>query len=261
MQQPHKHLLAPPFLNALPEAVVCRVAAVSADSAYPWHSHAWGELVYSFYGVMEVKVGQRRYLAPSQYALWLPPNIEHQGLNQYEACHFSLYIAPPLCGSLSTDICALTISPVIRTLFEHLRDDPELPPYSEPRRRLLRCLVDLLESASRAGSYLPGSSDPILGPILEGLEANPGDGRSLRQLAMAAHTTERTLVRRCLKDLGMTLNEWRQRLRVVKAMERLQKGEKVENIAYDMGYSTPSAFIAMFHRLTGTTPSGYRKNR
>lgn len=259
MSQHSKHQLAAPFRDSLPEPIVFRVASVAADSAYPWHSHAWGELVYSFSGVMEVNLGKARYLAPSQYALWLPPNLAHQGLNRYEACHFSLYIAAPLSNRFPTAICAISISPLVRAMFEYLRDDGEVAPYSEPRRRLLRCIVDFLEAANRIDSYLPSSTDTALASILDTLEANPGDNRSLKEIAHEAHVTERTLIRRCQRDLGMTLAEWRQRLRVVKAMDRLQQGEKVESTAYDMGYSSPSAFIAMFRRLTGTTPGGYRK--
>ncbi|WP_231902214.1 helix-turn-helix domain-containing protein [Neptuniibacter pectenicola] len=40
----------------------------------------------------------------------------------------------------------------------------------------------------------------------------------------------------------------------------LQEGATVENVALDLGYSTASAFIAMFKRLLGTTPDEYRKN-
>lgn len=258
MNQHSKHQLAAPFRESLPEPIVFRVASVAADSAYPWHSHDWGEFVYSFSGVMEVDLGHSRYLAPSQYALWLPPNVEHQGLNRYEACHFSLYIAAPLSDRFPKAICAISISPLVRAMIEYLRDDAEVPPYSERRRRMLQCLVDFLEAADRIGNYLPTSTDSVLASILEALEANPGDNRSLQQIAKEAHITEKTLIRRCQKDLGMTLPEWRQRLRVVKAMDRLQRGEKVESIAYNMGYSSPSAFIAMFHRLTGTTPGGYR---
>ncbi|AKH65587.1 hypothetical protein VY86_21740 [Photorhabdus thracensis] len=52
----------------------------------------------------------------------------------------------------------------------------------------------------------------------------------------------------------MPLNEWRQRLKIVRAMQLLEQGEKVESVAFEMGYSSASAFIAMFHRLTGRTP-------
>lgn len=79
------------------------------------------------------------------------------------------------------------------------------------------------------------------------------------ELAQSVHSTERTLLRRCQRDLGMSLAEWRQSLRVVRAMPRLEAGDTIENIAHDLGYSTASAFIAMFRRLMGVTPDDYRR--
>jgi AraC-like DNA-binding protein len=57
----------------------------------------------------------------------------------------------------------------------------------------------------------------------------------------------------------MNFAEWRQRLRVVKAMPMLESGMKVETIALDLGYSNASAFISMFRRLMGVTPDEFRK--
>jgi AraC-like DNA-binding protein len=91
------------------------------------------------------------------------------------------------------------------------------------------------------------------------LQAQPGDTRSLPELAQAVHTTERTLMRRCQRDLGMTFAEWRQRLRVVRAMPLLEAGQTVETIALDLGYGSASAFITMFKKLTGSTPDELRK--
>ena len=66
-------------------------------------------------------------------------------------------------------------------------------------------------------------------------------------------------MRRCQRDLGMSLAEWRQRLRVVRAMPLLEAGQTVETIALDLGYGSASAFISMFKKLMGTTPDEYRK--
>jgi transcriptional regulator GlxA family with amidase domain len=124
---------------------------------------------------------------------------------------------------------------------------------------VLRVLLDQLVVAPRAGSYLPTSEDPALGAVLRLLEANPGDNRSLPELAAAAHTTERTLMRRSQRDLGMSLNDWRQRLRVVTAMPLLQAGQTVETVALDLGYASASAFITMFKRLMDSTPDEFRR--
>ncbi|HZW12015.1 MAG TPA: hypothetical protein VFF81_02330 [Noviherbaspirillum sp.] len=78
-------------------------------------------------------------------------------------------------------------------MLEHLRDHPPGEPRSEEDERLLRVVVDQLAGASPMGSYLPTSDDPILVPVLRSLEAQPGDTRSLPELARESNTTERTL--------------------------------------------------------------------
>jgi AraC-like DNA-binding protein len=37
----------------------------------------------------------------------------------------------------------------------------------------------------------------------------------------------------------------------------LAAGEKITHVALEAGYSTPSAFIAMFRRILGVTPGRY----
>lgn len=244
----------------LPAPIMFRSAHVPAQGLYPEHQHAWGEFVYSFSGVMEIKVAEHHYLAPPQYGVWLPPGVRHVGLNRYEACHCSLYIAPEQCAALPPTPCALTVSPLVRALLDHLHQQPVEKPIGPQTARLLRVLVDQLALAPCAGSYLPNSEDPALSAVLRLLQAQPGDQRSLPELARAAHTTERTLMRRAQRDLGMSLAEWRQRLRVVKAMALLEAGQSVETIALDLGYSSASAFITMFRRLVGSTP-GRRQAR
>lgn len=254
-----KQLHIPPFSEALPSPIYFRTAHMPAEATYPQHRHPWGEFVYSFSGVMEVRLGDRHYLAPPHYGLWLPPDVEHQGLNRLEACHCSLYVAAELSGDLPRTPCALTINPLVRAILDHLRQTPPAARPTQQDQRLLQTLVDQLAVASCAGSYLPTSTDALLGPILHALEARPGDTRSLAELAHANCTTERTLMRRCQRDLGMSFAEWRQRLRVVKAMPLLDAGQTVETIARDLGYSSASAFIAMFRRLMSITPDEYRK--
>ncbi|NVK44538.1 MAG: helix-turn-helix transcriptional regulator [Oceanospirillaceae bacterium] len=252
-------LREPLFSEQLSHPIVFRSAWIPDEAAYPIHSHSRGEFVYSFSGVLEIRIGGRHYLAPSQYGFWLPPDIEHQGLTRTETCHCSLYVAPELCAAMPDSPCALTVSPLVRAILEQLHAQSAEPEISAEDQRLLQVLLDQLGRAECVGSYLPGSDDALLGPVLRALEANPGDNRSQAELARSVHTTERTLLRRCQRELGMSLAEWRQRLRVVRAMPRLEAGDTVENIAHDSGYSTASAFIAMFRRLTGMTPDGYRR--
>jgi AraC-like DNA-binding protein len=58
-------------------------------------------------------------------------------------------------------------------------------------------------------------------------------------------------------ETKLSLGRWRQQLRLQRSLELLASGEKVEAAAMEAGYSTPSAFIAMFKKALGTTPRRY----
>ena len=69
--------------------------------------------------------------------------------------------------------------------------------------------------------------------------------------------SERTLARLFLKETGVGFRQWRQRLRMLTAIERLAAGQDVTAVALDLGYSSSSAFIAMFKRELGETPGRF----
>jgi len=93
-------LHAAPYPYALPAPLVFRTAAMPARARYERHRHAWGEFVYSFSGLMEVQmIGAQTFLAPPQFGIWLPPEVEHIGLNRQAATHSSLYVDAALCGA------------------------------------------------------------------------------------------------------------------------------------------------------------------
>jgi quercetin dioxygenase-like cupin family protein len=87
-----------PFTTRLPYPVYFRTASLTEEASYPRHRHPWGEFVYAFSGVMELNLAESHYLAPPQYGIWLPPGVEHLGMNRYEASHCSLYLTPERRG-------------------------------------------------------------------------------------------------------------------------------------------------------------------
>jgi AraC-like DNA-binding protein len=44
---------------------------------------------------------------------------------------------------------------------------------------------------------------------------------------------------------------------MIAALEQLAHGNTVSNVAYAIGYETPSSFIAAFRASYGTTPTAY----
>lgn len=218
----------------------------------------WGEFVHSFSGVLEIKTGAQNLIAPPMYGVWLPPGLDRKQLEHTDAGLCCVYMAPRFAGALPRSVCTLRLGPLARALLNHLRVHHAKEAGSPEAVRLLRVLHDQLATAVCEGSYLPRPTNSMLCAVLQGLEQRPDDGRTLAEMAAAFDTTERTLSRHCQRELGMTFMEWRQRLRVVSALPRLQAGQTVERIAQDTGYGSASAFIAMFRRMTGATPDDFR---
>ena len=252
------HTLQAPFTESLPTPLFLRTMCMPNDAIFPEHIHSWGEFVYSHNGVVQVMIDQKRYLVPPQYGLWLPPDMKHVGLNRRAVLQTSLYVAGELCHRLPHKPQALMVTPFMRSLLDHTRES-NLDFNSDRHLRLLTVLLDELMETPRAGTFLPASNDSVLGEILHNIEQHPEDNQSVAEIAARASITERTLARKCRQDLGMTLTEWRNRMRIICAIGMIEKGSNVESIAMKFGYSSTSAFIAMFKKLTGTTPASYRQ--
>jgi AraC-like DNA-binding protein len=58
-------------------------------------------------------------------------------------------------------------------------------------------------------------------------------------------------------ETGMTFGKWRQQLRLLHALRQLAMDRPVTEVALEVGYDSPSAFIAMFRGALGTTPTRY----
>lgn len=67
------------------------------------------------------------------------------------------------------------------------------------------------------------------------------------------------LLRTFAKYVGVTPNEYLNRVRIERAVDLLRTTDRsIETIASEVGYSTGSYFIKVFHKLTGQTPGAFR---
>lgn len=241
-----------------PESIALTVVHLRQVTSFPMERHTWGQFVYSLAGAIELTVKAGRYAAPPDFGVWLPPGTEHLASTGDETSYFLLDIEHNLCDRLPNTASVLAVGPIAKAIFLDLKHRGVRDPQNPEDARLMRVLIDQLSVGSPLECFLPLSNDQALKQVLAELCKNPGDCRSLVEWARHVHSTERTLARRCKRDLGMTFLEWRQRLRLSRALTMLSDGLSVQAIAHKLGYSTTSAFIAMFHRAIGTTPNAFR---
>jgi AraC-like DNA-binding protein len=120
-------------------------------------------------------------------------------------------------------------------------------------------LLDQIKSLPVTPLDLRIPQDPRLSRIYEALVDNPADNRSLEDWGHKVGACSRTLTRLFQAETAMSFRQWRQQFRILEALKRLGQGEPVTNIALDLGYDSPSAFICMFKKALGKTPGQYFK--
>ncbi|MNF50202.1 HTH-type transcriptional repressor of iron protein A [compost metagenome] len=245
--------------SGLPAPVYFRYADFDAHSHALAHRHPWGTLEYSAHGVMHMDIAGSRFMSPPQYAVWVPPHTEHSFYSTQPITYRAVCLAPEICRDLPQQACTLAISDILKAILKDFAARDVKIAQHPADVRLAQVLVDQLHLAPVHECYLPYASSAGLLGILEALQADPGDNRPLAQWAEQIHVSERTLARQCVRELGMSFGEWRQRLRFLASIEALDSPRSIQEIAFDMGYSTASAFIAMFQRQAGCTPEHYRR--
>lgn len=246
-------------LIPVPRPVQFRCEAFNARTEFQPHSHRWGQLMWVTAGVMVLRIGGQRFLAPPEFVLWAPAGIQHSCYNQRQVQCRMVDITPSLCEGMPANPCLVNVTPIFRAIAEDFYARKQYIPQSKQDLRLCRVLIDQLLQSPVQQTYLPSSEDKFLAPVLEALEHCPSDNTSLAVWASRVYTTERTLSRRCQQELGMPFSEWRQRLRFLHAVSLLEQGKTVQEVALEVGYSSASAFIVMFQQIAGSTPERFRR--
>jgi AraC-like DNA-binding protein len=133
------------------------------------------------------------------------------------------------------------------------------PPYAEDSRdaRIMHLILDELAILPALPLSLPQPADPRLQRICLALQEEPGDASTVADWSERLHLDQKTIQRLFRKETGMTFGQWRQQARLLLALERIAVGEKVIDIAMELGYDSPSAFTSMFRKQFGKTPSHF----
>lgn len=170
---------------------------------------------------------------------------------------WSVYVSAKACGELPDKPSVLSMTNLLREAITRAAawQGVEL---NASQKRLAGVILDEIGSLPRVNLGLPMPQDSRLLRIAQALSANPDDGRRLEEWAAWAGMSSRTLTRRFRAETGFSFNEWRQRIRLLRALELLAAGKPVTAIALDLGYDNVSAFIALFRRMFGTTPGRYK---
>lgn len=221
------------------------------------HAHPRGQLIFSAKGITRVITKQGIYLVPSQQAFWCPPNHEHMLVFPGAVDIANLFIDPEWAKYLPSEQQVLDVSPLLKELILEAVKIGEEYSFGSREYRLMVVIVDEIQSLPVSSLLLPWAESKKLQVIMSEMTENPTSRNTVEQWADCVHVSTRTLLRMFKQEVNMTFSEWRMQVRLFYALEQLYKGFSVTSVALDLGYSSPSAFIAAFKKTLGNSPLEY----
>jgi len=107
---------------------------------------------------------------------------------------------------------------------------------------------------------LGGLSPSVLGRAIERLRSNSDADISLASLASEAGLSRFHFCRAFKESTGLSPHAWLRQHQLEQAMQMLRDPEmSIVSVAATLGYASQTAFAAAFRKLTGETPSDWRR--
>jgi len=218
------------------------------------------QLLYAFEGSLTVEGRSGRYKVPKQFAVWIPAGVEHRTTIQRVASG-SVYLGREMLPGSSEALRVIVAPTLLREMVMHAmrwpldrgKDDATSKAYFE-------CFAKLCEEwiGNEVKLVLPASDHPRIARIMEFTRSHIATV-TLADVCRSVGISERSLRRQFASTVGMSWEEYRQRLRIHLALEDLDDPARpIGTIAANHGYENPAAFARAFRSIMGMSPSEYR---
>ena len=234
-------------------------AANTRGAAVTLHGHDEAQLIFAASGTMQVYTTAGRWLVPPQLAVWVPAGVLHGMDVLSDTEHWMIYWQPLAAREWAPSEAldrafALRVTPLLRELIFAAFADDGLSRKAELVVRLI--LYELIETP-HAPTFLPLPASTIGKRVSDLALADPRSQLDIGDLATRAATSVRTISRLFPAETGLTYKTWRQRARIVLAIEQLSSGQAISLVATQAGFSSTAAFCFAFRQVTRMTPTSF----
>ena len=228
------------------------VPEVSVDGLVEDDKHV---LLWQVRGESDFTVDDEPYRLTVGQAIWVPVGTLHAFTVRVNSVLLPMFFPVDSTATTLREPTIITVDSDLRTLFLAFIQST----YSviQPNINIARQILALIEDRPVLVTALPMPATESALIVAEALRFNPGDHRSVNELAESAHASKRTIERAFLADTGMTLRQWRIQNRMEAAGILLRSHTSVDAVAKRVGYTNTSAFRRVFKEHFDMTPNDY----
>ncbi|GAB7529276.1 helix-turn-helix transcriptional regulator [Pseudomonas sp. 3A(2025)] len=241
-----------------PDAVV--TACDYADGElFASHSHQRGQFAYAARGVITLLTDDGNWVVPPQRGVWVPARLAHAMHMRGPVTMLNTYVSEHAAQRLKLPAhCqVLEVSALLRQLLMKAMQVPVGAASDGHGGHLLGLLLHEIAAMPALLLNAPVPHEPRLAQACREFLQNPSLEVSIDDMAQRTAMSRRTFTRLFRMHTGISYIEWRQQACLLAAVVRMGHGEPVTQVALALGYSSSSAFTAVFKRVLGEVPSRY----
>ena len=235
----------------------CEEITTIGDHVRGMHLHDTGQLTYVREGVVSIETDFGFWVAPTGRLAWIPPRVSHAANSRGAMTGWRILLPHHLTDRLPSRPSVLKASTLLVAALDRARS---LREHETELRHLLAEIIHIELAAAQPEEFglpLP-TSESIKSWALTFIRS-PRISVSIDDVARETGVSRRTLSRRFAGEMALTFNEWRQTVITQYAIARISEGESVGAVSFDVGYESPSAFIAMFKAMVGSPPGAFAR--
>ena len=206
--------------------------------------------------IAPVDTERGEWFATPMRGVSIPAWQQHRVSAEGNTLLHSLFVNPELYDGALARLANIHITPLLHELIREAgRFYVDYGPESM-EARTIQLILDLTENQhTEEPAWLPEIGNPR---IRRAIARAPIAMLKSRAIAELSAYSQRQFSRVFLDDTGMTFKDWRALYRVHTGLRLLATGASVTDIAAELGYSSASAFITVFKKHTGLTPTAVR---
>ncbi len=238
----------------MPRAVTALARSDPAGVVIDAHSHSRDQFIYAIRGVMSIEANGCLWTIPSSHGMWMPAHMTHKIRMDTAVEMRTLYFQQGIVQTLGGDCCVLAVTPLLRELILRAMS---IRPHYDPgsaEERLMQVAADEMGVLERQPLSLKMPSDKRLTRLCQLMIEHLSDSASIADLGERVGLSERSVIRLFPQETGLSLHRWRQQARLMRAFVLAEQGMNVTQVAFELGYSSSSAFSKMLRKQLGGAP-------
>ena len=239
------------------------IVYVTQPETIDTHEHVKSQISFFEGGSAHLYTQDSNYFVPTHHFAWIPSLVEHKfvHLKTENICVRTFYIPPKYTDHpIFKEIGIYHANPIMMEVFKYMVSGEILP--DEKIFQFFISFIELMPTmlSDKLTIFLPNSEHKLIGDVIHYILSNLSENHALDETASRFNLGTKTFSRLFLKEVGLTFHHYVKTARILRSIELIIEGHLTLNeIAYEVGYSSIASFSNSFFSLTYKRPSDFKK--